>query len=73
MTIYYQGFFRCECGKLHSYGGMGSGSLCTCGVNLNDYVFHHGKPTKSSEPVTQPNLIELAKKIAAELAARQGK
>ena len=28
------GFFQCECGKLHAYGGVNRSSKCACGINL---------------------------------------
>lgn len=68
MTVYYRGFFRCACGKMHSYGGMGFGSVCTCGVNLNAHVFHRG-PSVVGKFEPRPDIIELAKKIAAQLAS----
>lgn len=28
------GFFRCTCGKLHTFGGISVISTCTCGLPL---------------------------------------
>jgi len=40
--ITIRGFFRCSCGKLHSFGGLSIGSYCTCGVKLWIYAIAGG-------------------------------
>ncbi len=33
-----QGFFKCVCGKLHSYGGITLETKCKCGVYLWTFI-----------------------------------
>lgn len=37
------GFFRCECGKIHSYGGLSRTSYCTCGIRLYFFAISRGE------------------------------
>lgn len=36
------GFFRCECGKIHCYGGLSRNSTCNCGIKLYWYAITNG-------------------------------
>lgn len=37
------GFFRCPCGKMHSFGGIGVTTKCTCGRLLYRIAYFGGK------------------------------
>lgn len=37
-THVLQGFFRCICGKPHSYAGISITTMCSCGEQLWPYV-----------------------------------
>ena len=40
----FRGFFRCSCGKMHTYGSIGYSSKCVCGIKLWDFVFNSNRP-----------------------------
>lgn len=65
------GLFRCECGKLHSHGGINVGSLCTCGRNVRQQSINKTPAPRKAVKPKRETAIETARRCAAELAARQ--